>query len=491
MSTRKLSDKDLDKYFRKMLKKPETVPFDEAAWQGMQEKLSAAGTGSTIPKWLTISGIVGMVSLALFLLWQSPLLERTQGAEEASLKPLELTQEPTLIADSTERAEALHPGPVGANANDVVASNPTISETTPSTGTLAKPIHRVSESEQVEGGAAVSEPTSETPLESTLPLKKDVNSPEESPAAANEINPNAVQGDEHIVEPRDRSNDQELIKEAEFSSGQTFADPSAQAGAGSDETEQANSAPLLLLEKKGISARQLRAAFVPAPLLEPKAVAADTSDLADPTGTNRLWRDRLQVGISLAPDLTTVEELSEFDRAGLDVGVQLEYFITPRLSITTGAILTRKIYRTTDLTEYQVPEGFWTNGVWPEQINANCKVVDIPINVRYRAIEGPRTSFFISAGVSSYLMLTEVYEYNYGYANQDPSNRSRSEFENENQHYLGVYNLSFGLARRVGKNISIEVEPYLKNSMGRVGWGRTQLKSTGALFHLKYHLGTQ
>ena len=201
--------------------------------------------------------------------------------------------------------------------------------------------------------------------------------------------------------------------------------------------------------------------------------------------------NRLQIGLSLAPDLTTVEELSEFDRAGLDVGVQVEYFLTDRLSVTTGAILTRKIYRTTDISEYEVPDGFWVDGVWPEQINADCRVVDIPLNLRYRAIEGTRTSFFISAGISSYLMLREVYEYDYAYNNQRPENRSRSEFENENQHYFGVYNLSFGLVRKVGKNLSIEVEPYLKNSLGGVGWGRAQLKSTGALFHLKYHLRTQ
>ena len=138
----------------------------------------------------------------------------------------------------------------------------------------------------------------------------------------------------------------------------------------------------------------------------------------------------------------------------------------------------------------QFPAGFWPGGDEPDQINADCKVIDIPINLRYLAIEGRQTDVFVSAGVSSYLMLTERYNYDY----DDPwavGNQWVSEFKNENQHYFGVYNLSFGIARRVSKNISIEVEPYLKNSFGGVGWGQVQLKSTGALFHLKYHLGTQ
>ena len=130
---------------------------------------------------------------------------------------------------------------------------------------------------------------------------------------------------------------------------------------------------------------------------------------------------RLSVGITVAPDFSTVGEFNEFTRPGMDIGLTVEYFTFRRLSITTGAILTRKIYNTTDLSEYTFPAGIWNGGERPEEILANCKVIDIPINLRYRIIEGKRTSVFASTGISSYLMLNERYDYNYAagqYSNQ-------------------------------------------------------------------------
>ena len=117
-------------------------------------------------------------------------------------------------------------------------------------------------------------------------------------------------------------------------------------------------------------------------------------------------------------------------------------------------------------------------------------MIDIPINLRYVAMKGKSTSFFVSVGISSYIMLTERYDYEYEDLS-NPDNLGPVELSNENQHYLGVYNLSFGVSRRLGKNIFIEIEPFLKNSFGRVGWGQVHLNSTGALLNLKYHLKTK
>ena len=124
----------------------------------------------------------------------------------------------------------------------------------------------------------------------------------------------------------------------------------------------------------------------------------------------------------------------------------------------------------------------------PEQINADCEVIDIPLNLRYELIKGARTNIFVSAGLSSYIMLSEIYDYDYADPS-DPTNRGQSEFSNENQHYFGVYNLSFGISRKLNRRFAIEVEPFIKNSFGGVGWGEAQLKSTGAHFHLMYSIG--
>ena len=196
---------------------------------------------------------------------------------------------------------------------------------------------------------------------------------------------------------------------------------------------------------------------------------------------------RWAVGLVIAPDFSTISQSNEYTRPGMDAGLSVEYFISRRLSVTTGAVLTRKLYNTSDAEAYTVPQGFWQGAGEPDEILADCRVIDLPINLRYRVVEGTRTSFFLSAGMSSYLMLNERYDYDYGYTGSVGSQPEGWEVSNENNHFLGVYNLSVGITRQVGRNLFIEAEPFLKNSLGGVGWGQVRLRSTGVHFHLKYH----
>lgn len=468
MSARKLPDKELDQYFRNILKKPEAVPFDEAAWRGMHEKLTASSGGS-MPSWFILSCVIGVISLMFFLMTQLAGVGRNEVKQVSSDFP------------ETNKGEAM------LSKDSLSATNKIEGQSLSSMPIRFNEEEETSLQEGVKGGQQEIDPVQKEQIESEINTIRIRTSKESGDTFSNsnaktillskeqqESNSFGLAHVNHFKTNDDEGASDEITKSKKYTT---------------QKETSSNAQQTPILDRKGPS--------FSLPILnsqndwEPFALQENIGDPLHQVQNEAPLLSRFRLGISLAPGLTTVEELSEFDKAGLDIGVQIEYFLVDRLSITTGAILTRKIYRTTDLSEYQVPMGFWTNGVRPEQINADCNVIDIPLNLRYRVVEGPKTRFFISAGVSSYLMLSEIYGYDYSNMNQDPSNRWRSEFENENQHYFGVYNLSFGLARQVGKNISIEVEPYLKNSFGGVGWGKAQLKSTGALFHLKYHFKTE
>ena len=183
--------------------------------------------------------------------------------------------------------------------------------------------------------------------------------------------------------------------------------------------------------------------------------------------------------ISAGPDFSTVSGTA--GEVKLTYGAGIGYQISKRFSVRTGFYVGRKVY-SADPDDYNPPANFW--GYYPnlENIDANCKVYDIPITVDYKISNNKKESWFVSAGVSSLLMKEETYEY-YFKPNYSPTYITHTRtINNENKHYFSVLNLSGGYTRVLNKNISLQAEPYIKIAMDGVGYGKVKLNSGGMLF---------
>lgn len=191
---------------------------------------------------------------------------------------------------------------------------------------------------------------------------------------------------------------------------------------------------------------------------------------------------RWRVSLGVSPDISAIN-LGEASQVGSKVAFGLEYFILPRLSLQTGVIFSNKIY-TASGESYRPYAGYWKKYPLPNSIDAQCDVLDIPLNIRYYALNLPRSRVFISGGASSYLMLTEnyVYQYKSSYSSYEHQER------NENQHYFKVANLSLGYERAVGKRWALQVEPFVKVPVAGVGFGNIKLSTTGLFVALNYRL---
>ena len=185
------------------------------------------------------------------------------------------------------------------------------------------------------------------------------------------------------------------------------------------------------------------------------------------------------VSVSAGPDLSKVG-----DNTGdvkLAYGVGIGYQISKRFSIRTGFYAGRKVY-TADPGDYHPPNNFWQYYPNLEDIEANCKVYDIPITVDYKINSNKKQSWFASVGVSSLLMKEETYDY-YFKPNYSPTYITYTKtIHNQNKHYFSVLNLSGGYTRVINKNISLQAEPYLKIALDGVGYGKVKLNSGGVLF---------
>src|SRR5690606_16767157 len=117
-------------------------------------------------------------------------------------------------------------------------------------------------------------------------------------------------------------------------------------------------------------------------------------------------------------------------------------------------------------------------------VNAECDVIDIPVNLRYDFYRKGANRAGLTAGLSSYLMLSERYRYRY----QDYDSRLY-EYRNENQHFMGVANAGIVFERELNSKMSIGLQPFIKIPLTGIGHGKVKLISTGAAVRLNMRLG--
>jgi hypothetical protein len=192
-------------------------------------------------------------------------------------------------------------------------------------------------------------------------------------------------------------------------------------------------------------------------------------------------------GLSMAftTDMNSVNGIGN-SKAGLSGGFGISYKVSKGISAGTGLYYSRKKY-TSDKYAYNTTEKpFATWASYSRQIDADCKVIDIPLNLNILLSKTKKTGIIASAGVSSYIILSEKYNFIYNPTPSYPSAGREYTIKNANQNILSVVNLSVGVEKPLGKQSSIVIQPYAKLPLSGIGQGETELKSFGVGFQLNY-----
>ncbi|MBS1921134.1 MAG: hypothetical protein JST17_12855 [Bacteroidetes bacterium] len=192
-------------------------------------------------------------------------------------------------------------------------------------------------------------------------------------------------------------------------------------------------------------------------------------------------RNTFFLTLSAGPDVSAVGihnpgKLKPVYGFGFGISFQDKYILR------TGFYTARKVY-TAAPDEYHPPYNFWNYYPYLNQVNADCKVYEIPLMLSYNFAHSANHSIFGSIGISSYLMKRETYNY----ISKLPTGQTTTNevnFENKNKHLFSVVSLSGVYQRRITKMISVTVEPYIKIPVDGIGYGKIHLNSTGILFSL-------
>lgn len=206
-----------------------------------------------------------------------------------------------------------------------------------------------------------------------------------------------------------------------------------------------------------------------------------------PTQTSALstaFKKGINFRFSVSPDISTVA-FNEIRKVGTNIGLLIEYRYNNRWSLQTGLIRSLKIYEA-------YPEQY--NWIWSApktpllDINATCKMFDIPLNIRYDITQKPNSRWFVGAGVTTYRMLEETYIYNYE-NNDDPSIKWKKWVGSTGSYPFKVINVSSGYEKQFRKNLTFQVEPFVKIPTAKVGFGKVNLSTFGVFLSAKYQVG--
>jgi hypothetical protein len=246
----------------------------------------------------------------------------------------------------------------------------------------------------------------------------------------------------------------------------------------------------LAAESKGLSIdERLTGLLTMAPLsIDSAKSTIAVADNQKPLKTSTAIGSRFALAVLAAPDVNGVSSFSN-GQTGLNLAVQLSLKLSRKLSISTGAAYAIKPYQT-GLGNYRTNSPGWSAGLWtsnakPNTVNANCYVLDIPLNINYQLYRKGKNSFAVGTGLSSYIMLKEDYRFTF----PDPAKDGVDvAISNQNQHLLGVLNMNVNYQHQLNNKLGLIVQPYLKLPLTQIGFGQVGLQSAGVAVGFNWNI---
>lgn len=186
----------------------------------------------------------------------------------------------------------------------------------------------------------------------------------------------------------------------------------------------------------------------------------------------------LQKGVYLStiggPDFSTIK--GQNVDMGYSIGLLVGYRFAKKFSAETGLLWDKKSYYS-DGKYFKTNKINLPNYVTLLNVDGNCKMIEIPINVRYDFATRKKGSWYVTAGSSTYLMKKE--DYNYDYKRYNTAYTGYKEYSNSTNNWFSIINISAGYEKKIGKTSAIRLEPYIKIPASGIGIGSMPITSFG------------
>ncbi len=191
---------------------------------------------------------------------------------------------------------------------------------------------------------------------------------------------------------------------------------------------------------------------------------------------------KLTLSVLASPDYNGVNNLNNAS-LGNDFGLLVTIKIAKNWSLSTGGVYAKKLYET-GFGNYNPSKNIWDE-YYPKSVTADCRVLDIPLNINYILVAGKNTTISFGTGISSYIMLRE--DYRFSYEELDSNTAVAYHVVNENQHWLSVLNFQATFEQRLNSKVSVGLQPYMKLPLSNIGFAGVKLQSLGMAVILNWN----
>lgn len=181
------------------------------------------------------------------------------------------------------------------------------------------------------------------------------------------------------------------------------------------------------------------------------------------------------------PDASRVKS-ENVKHIGFSAGAGLGYNMNKHFAVEAAALYSEKHYKSaykdfnnskTNLSSYDIIQ----------ELDGECKMIEIPLTLRYNFDLLHNNRFFAAAGLSSYIMKKESYSYDYTYSTYPGSRvyHDSKSYSNSSKNRLSVLQLSAGWQRNIGRHVAVRVQPYYNVPLSGVGIGSLPISGAGIL----------
>lgn len=199
------------------------------------------------------------------------------------------------------------------------------------------------------------------------------------------------------------------------------------------------------------------------------------------------FRTQYSLSVIAAPDINGVGSFQQ-SKIGTNFGLLLSAGVSKKFTISTGVLYSVKPY-VSGFANYP-SKTFFTQT--PSNITADCRMLDIPINIGYQIYNKHQNKVSFGTGLSSYIILHEAYTFNYQNSNTYGSNTSPLSYTvpNSNKYYFGVLNINATFQHQINSKVGLSIQPYLKLPLTNIGYGQVRLQTTGVAVGFSWNLNS-
>ncbi|HWZ36656.1 MAG TPA: hypothetical protein VNW51_10870, partial [Mucilaginibacter sp.] len=212
------------------------------------------------------------------------------------------------------------------------------------------------------------------------------------------------------------------------------------------------------------------------------AAIAASKQTVKTNSTSSALRPQYALSVLAAPEVNGVGSFNSTS-SGTNIGLLFTVGLN-KFSASTGATYSTKPY-SMPFSNYHTTYKFKTE---PNYVMADCRVLDIPINLGYQVFNKSRNKISVGTGLSSYIMMHESYAYDYG--NAVYPGPSSYTVKGKGKYFFSIMNLQASYERKVASNIGLSLTPYLKLPLSDIGYSQVRVQTFGVAVGLNWNINS-